>query len=623
LDWETDGNVTGEIMYKQKMLIRLFAAILTLLPASAFAWWNEQWPYRAPVAIDTTANGANIVSTQGESTVLLRLHAGNFQDFFLVKEDLADLRFIAGDDKTPLKFHVEKFDLANQFLYVWVKLPQVSGNVATERFWMYYGNAEAKTAADIGGSFDADTAAAIHFRDGAAQITDETSNALPITNQEATVVATSLIAAGGQFAGSGKLLLTAQGPLAILPEQGMTFSAWVKPDLMDPETYLLHWSDGSTDLSIKMTQSQISAHLDAGGKKYVTQPVAAITAAAWQHVVLTLSKDQMTLYINERQVSQATVAWPSLGGQIAIGNALNANEGFSGQIDEIRFDRVARGADWIALAAHNQGQEDKLLKLQPAEQLGAGGSDAGIISVILESTDAAGWTVISICLLMAFGSWVVMAIKGIYLGRASRDNRRFLDAYEALGTDDPAMLDRVETTDEKTLADSPVLAAIFGKHDHFQSSPLYHMYHRGIEEVRARVGNSVGARAAGLSPQGVDTIRAMLDAKMTRELQQLNKYMIFLTIVVSGGPFMGLLGTVIGVMITFGAIAATGDVNIAAIAPGVAAALAATVCGLIAAIPALFGYNYLTSRIKEQVADMRVFADEFLAKLAEHYGNGA
>jgi len=109
---------------------------------------------------------------------------------------------------------------------------------------------------------------------------------------------------------------------------------------------------------------------------------------------------------------------------------------------------------------------------------------------------------------------------------------------------------------------------------------------------------------------------------MTRELQQLNKYMIFLTIVVSGGPFMGLLGTVIGVMITFGAIAATGDVNIAAIAPGVAAALAATVCGLIAAIPALFGYNYLTSRIKEQVADMRVFADEFLAKLAEHYGNG-
>jgi len=610
-------------MIKSKLVTKLLACMVLLLPASAFAWWNEQWPYRAPVSIDTSAAGANIVSTQGESTVLLRLHAGNFQDFFLVKEDLSDLRFIAADDKTPLKFHVEKFDLANQFLYVWVKLPQVAGNVATEKFWMYYGNAEAKAAAEVGGTFDADTAVAVHFREGAAQITDETANAIPITNQDVTVAPASLIAGGGQFTGGGKLLLNSQGPLAILPEKGASFSAWIKPTLTDPETYLLQWSDGSTDLSVKMTQSQISAHLTAAGKQYATQPAAAITAAAWQHVTLTLSKDQMTLYVNERQVGQTTVSWPSLGGQIAIGNALKANEGFSGQIDEIRFDRIARGADWVALNARNQGQDDKLLKLQPAEQLGAGGGDKGIISVILTSTDSAGWTVISICLLMAFGSWLIMAAKGIYLGRASRDNRRFLEAYEKLGADDPAMLDRAETPDEKAYADSPILSAMFGKHDHFQSSPLYHMYHRGIEEVRIRVGRSVGARAAGLSPQGVDTIRAMLDAKMTRELQQLNKYMIFLTIVVSGGPFMGLLGTVIGVMITFGAIAATGDVNIAAIAPGVAAALAATVCGLIAAIPALFGYNYLTSRIKEQVADMRVFSDEFLTRLAEHYGASA
>lgn len=606
----------------QKTFIRLFTAMLMLLPTSAFAWWNEQWPYRASVSIDTSSAGANIVSTQGESTVLLRLHAGNFQDFFLVKEDLSDLRFIAGDDKTPLKFHVEKFDLANQFLYVWVKLPQVSGNIATEKFWMYYGNAEAKTAIDVGGTFDAETATVIHFKEG-APVTDETANAVPVTNQDVTIVPTSLIAAGAQFAGNGKLLLTSQGPLAILPEQGMTFSAWVKPELMDPETYLLQWSDGSTDLSIKMTQSQIGAHLTAGGKNYVTQPVAAITAAAWQHVTLTLSKDQMTLYLNERQVSQVTVAWPSLGGQIAIGNALSANEGFNGQIDEVRIDRAARSADWVALTARNQGQEDKLLKLQPAEQLGAGGGEAGIINVILESNDAAGWAVMIICFMMALGSWFIMIAKGISLGRMSKDNRRFLKEYEKTGAADPAALDRPETSEEKEFADSPVLTAMFGKHDHFQSSPIYHMYHRGIEEVRSRLGNSVGARAAGLTPAAVESIRAMLDAKMTREMQLLNKYMIFLVITVSGGPFMGLLGTVIGVMITFGAIAATGDVNIAAIAPGVAAALSATVAGLVAAIPALFGYNYLSSRIKEQGADMRVFADEFLARLAEHYGNGA
>ena len=82
---------------------------------------------------------------------------------------------------------------------------------------------------------------------------------------------------------------------------------------------------------------------------------------------------------------------------------------------------------------------------------------------------------------------------------------------------------------------------------------------------------------------------------------------------------MGLLGTVLGVMITFAAIAASGDVNIAAIAPGGAAALLTTVFGLIVAIPALFGYNYLASKIKSMVADMHVFTEEFVTKLAEHY----
>jgi biopolymer transport protein ExbB len=95
--------------------------------------------------------------------------------------------------------------------------------------------------------------------------------------------------------------------------------------------------------------------------------------------------------------------------------------------------------------------------------------------------------------------------------------------------------------------------------------------------------------------------------------------MVLLTIAISGGPFLGLLGTVVGVMITFAAIAASGDVNVNAIAPGIAAALAATVAGLAVAIPALFGYNWLNTSIKEINADMRVFVDEFVTRIAEHY----
>jgi biopolymer transport protein ExbB len=110
-----------------------------------------------------------------------------------------------------------------------------------------------------------------------------------------------------------------------------------------------------------------------------------------------------------------------------------------------------------------------------------------------------------------------------------------------------------------------------------------------------------------------------MDATQTRLQQRLSSQMVLLTIAISGGPFLGLLGTVIGVMITFAAIALSGDVNINAIAPGTAAALAATVAGLGVAIPCLFGYNWLNTRIKSISANNRVFLDEFVARLAEQY----
>jgi biopolymer transport protein ExbB len=122
-----------------------------------------------------------------------------------------------------------------------------------------------------------------------------------------------------------------------------------------------------------------------------------------------------------------------------------------------------------------------------------------------------------------------------------------------------------------------------------------------------------------LTPQAIAAIRATMDATLVRLNQRLQSQMVLLTIAIAGGPFLGLLGTVVGVMITFAAIAASGDVNVNAIAPGIAAALAATVAGLAVAIPSLFAYNWLNTRIKGMTADMRVFVDEFITRVAEHY----
>jgi len=122
-----------------------------------------------------------------------------------------------------------------------------------------------------------------------------------------------------------------------------------------------------------------------------------------------------------------------------------------------------------------------------------------------------------------------------------------------------------------------------------------------------------------LTDASINAIRATVDARLVRELQGLNSKMVLLTICIAGGPFLGLLGTVVGVMITFAAIAAAGDVNVNAIAPGIAAALVATVAGLAVAIPALFGYNYLTSKISELSSDMQVFIDELVTRIAENH----
>ena len=150
-------------------------------------------------------------------------------------------------------------------------------------------------------------------------------------------------------------------------------------------------------------------------------------------------------------------------------------------------------------------------------------------------------------------------------------------------------------------------------------APLYRIYHIGVEEIQHRLTADRSAVSKILSARSIQAIRATLDGGLVRETQRLNNQMVLLTIAISGGPFLGLLGTVVGVMITFAAVAQAGDVNVNAIAPGIAAALAATVAGLAVAIPALFGYNYLITRIKDITAEMHAFTDEFVTRLAEAY----
>ncbi|MEI9930383.1 MAG: MotA/TolQ/ExbB proton channel family protein [Rhizomicrobium sp.] len=190
-----------------------------------------------------------------------------------------------------------------------------------------------------------------------------------------------------------------------------------------------------------------------------------------------------------------------------------------------------------------------------------------------------------------------MWAKSSYIGTVSKANDRFLDYYRQR-RGDPFTIER------------DVEAQGRDKRRMMQSS-IYRIFHAGSQEILKRAD---GKHTVELDSLGIEVVRALMDATLVRENQRLTSSMVLLTIAISGGPFLGLLGTVVGVMITFAAIAAAGDVNINAIAPGISAALLATVAGLAVAIPALFGYNYLLTRAKNVTANMQVFVDEFVAR---------
>jgi biopolymer transport protein ExbB/TolQ/biopolymer transport protein ExbD len=277
--------------------------------------------------------------------------------------------------------------------------------------------------------------------------------------------------------------------------------------------------------------------------------------------------------------------------------------GFIGDIDELQIAKVATPAGFIKFAAIGQGPDQaKLISFSVDEETASWLS--GYFAVILKSVTLDGWVVIGLLVVMAALSWVVMVDRATYLNRQAKANAVFMKSFREVA-DDLTVLDSGQDAEVASLggrlapADAKVL----------KSSSLYRIYHIGAEEIRHRFARN-GGRAVILSGASIAAIRAALDSGVVKELQRLNRLMVILTIAISGGPFLGLLGTVVGVMITFAAIAASGDVNVNAIAPGIAAALVATVAGLGVAIPALFGYNYLISKIKNLSSDIQVFVDE-------------
>lgn len=595
----------------------LLAAFL-LVPALAHGWWNDSWSFRKQVDIDTTpAAGSEVPAALSNFPVLIRLHAGNFGYFSDLRENGADLRFVAGDDKTPLKYHIERFDAVNQMALVWVNLPELAPSSNQQHIWMYYGNSEAVDGGDAAGTYDVNQALVYHFTQTTGAPQDITAYANNASQSTAEISNTGLIGGSIKFAGSNTILIPAKPAIRFSPASGWTLSAWLKIDSPQQAAVIMQTEEAGKQFIVAVDGLGLYARYQ--GDSQIETPKSQLTQGKWQHIAVTAGKGQLALYVNGMAVGSIAAAMQDIQGEIVIGGLKNGTSGLVGEIDELQISNAMRSAEWLKLAASSQGTEARLLSYGGDEKQDSTSSES-YFGTILQNVTLDGWVVIILLALMAAISWLVMFGKAIYISRVRKDNRAFLKAFKE-NTGDPSKLDHEPDAEERQLENSPLAEALLGKHDHFQSSSLYRLYHHGIQDMQHRLGRAVGAQATALSPNAINSMRAGLDAALIRETQRLGSQMVLLTIAISGGPFLGLLGTVVGVMITFAAIAASGEVNVNAIAPGIAAALVATVAGLAVAIPALFGYNYLSSRIKEINADMHVFVDEFVTRLAEYYGN--
>ncbi|MBT9493342.1 MAG: DUF2341 domain-containing protein [Paucibacter sp.] len=559
------------------------ALIASALPGTAQAWWNPDWSGRTRITLNTSAQGSETKEAASNVAVAVRLHSGNF-DFTSAREDGSDLRVIAGDDKTPLKFSVERFDGLNELAVLWVQVPSVLPGSDKNQFYIYAGNPKAApepgdTVAAAG--FDAATVAAFHFSDKEPAGADHQGGVKPA--EPLTIEANGLLAASAKLSGA-PIVYPLSDKAIVDGGNQLTVSLWVKLDDVT-RAGVLNWGD----LNLAIKAGKLVANVGNAGKTELAG--GEIAAAKWTHLALRLGLGKATLFVGGVQVAQGDMATPALGSSLKVG------DGAVGLLDELQVSSNLRSAEWLAVSAGAQGAESRLVASQrETAESGDGEEHVGHFAILVKNLTVDAWVVIIILGIMFVVAFWVTVAKAILVNRAAKDNLSFLRRF------------RDADKDLLTLAKT-------GTHKY---SPLFRLYEAGIAQLDKRKVGHVGGPV--LSGPAMNAVKASVDADFVRENAHLNSNMVLLTIAIAGGPFLGLLGTVVGVMITFAAIAAAGDVNVNAIAPGIASALLATVAGLAVAIPALFAYNYLAAQIKNVSSDMQIFIDEFITRVAELHG---
>lgn len=200
--------------------------------------------------------------------------------------------------------------------------------------------------------------------------------------------------------------------------------------------------------------------------------------------------------------------------------------------------------------------------------------------------------VLVILILFSIYSWTVIFAKWSALGSARRSNVRFLRAFRK----------------------SSGLESVMVASEQFRPSPLVNVFDHGYEEVSRQV------KARG-SIANRDAINRSLQIGTNQQLSRLEENLSWLATTASVSPFIGLFGTVLGIIRAFQNLGAAGSTSLSAVGPGIAEALIATAAGLAAAIPAAMAYNHFGHMLKEIGGEMDDFSLEFLNLIDRSFGD--
>jgi biopolymer transport protein ExbB/TolQ len=232
-------------------------------------------------------------------------------------------------------------------------------------------------------------------------------------------------------------------------------------------------------------------------------------------------------------------------------------------------------------------------------------SDGGLIFAFEQSTLPGKIVLIALFIGSVF-SWSVMLSKILTLRIARRQREAFLELFRQ---------DRLPLR-------------LFGEGQRFDGAPVFSVYEAGCEELSyqllgaTEVDETFPSRlesAKLITPSQMRVVAVAMERAVGEAALKLESQMIILATAVSGAPFIGLLGTVWGVMETFADVAKAGSASLAAMAPGVSAALITTVTGLLVAIPAMFGYNYLVTSVRGMIVELDNFASELTSAFQHRY----